>query len=210
MYRDLLISRLSETIKLPTARLNQIWFNEVTDNRGNHLAGGDLGEAGLTSASPGRRVAPRPRDGGGNKSLITKAVKLLVHFPSIAGRISGGQLSQLEMNDDAGSRFLFELIDHLQQEPAAHTAQLLERWRERPELPRMQVLAAEELPGLDEASATLELVAAIEKLSLEPTIRRLDELMAKGDLTDDERTELKALNVTIHLAKSRTAKYLGQ
>jgi hypothetical protein len=27
--------------------------------------------------------------------------------------------------------------------------------------------------------------------------------MAKDDLTEDERTELKELNVTIHLAKSR-------
>ena len=209
VYRDLLIDRLSESIKLSPSRLNQLWFNEVTDTRGAHLAGDAGVEGGLPPAS-GRRAQNRPRDGGGNKGLVTKAVKLLVHFPSIAERITGAQLTQLEMNDDAGSRFLFELIDHLQQEPAAHTAQLLERWRERPELPRMQQLAAEELPGLDESSATLELVAAIEKLSLEPTIRRLDELMAKGDLTDDERTELKELNVTIHLAKSRTAKYLGQ
>jgi DNA primase len=204
VYRDLLIDRLSESIRLPTARLNQIWFNEVTDNRGNHLASGDpASEAGLPSASQPRRAIHRPRDGGGNKGLITKAVKLLVHFPAIAGRISGGQLSQLEMNDDAGSRFLFDLIDQLQQEPAAHTAQLLERWRDRPEVARMQTLAAEELLGHDEASATLELVAAIEKLSLEPTLRRLDELMSKGDLTEDERVELKELNVTIHRAKSR-------
>jgi DNA primase len=205
VYRDLLIDRLSESIKVSAGRLNQLWFNEVTDTKGAHLAG----DVGPPSTTP-RRSSNRPRDGGGNKGLVTKAVKLLVHFPAIAARITGAQLTQLEMNDDAGSRFLFELVDHLQQEPAAHTAQLLERWRERPELPRMQVLAAEELPGLDESSATLELVAAIEKLSLEPTIRRLDELMAKGELTDDERTELKELNVTIHLAKSRTAKYLGQ
>ena len=31
-------------------------------------------------------------------------MKLLVHFPAIAGRISGAQLTQLEMADDAGSR----------------------------------------------------------------------------------------------------------
>jgi hypothetical protein len=184
--------------------LNQLWFNEVTDNRGNHLAGGSpASEAGLPSSAPGRRASPRPRDGGGGKGLITKAVKLLVHFPGVAARISGAQLSQLEMNDDAGARFLFELIDQLQQEPAAHTAQLLERWRDRPEAARMQALAAEELLGHDEASATLELVAAIEKLALEPTIRRLDELMSKNELSEDERTELKELNVTIHLAKSR-------
>jgi DNA primase len=202
VFRDLLIDRLAESIKLSSARLNQLWFNEVTDNRGNHLAGGDPAlEYGLPSAQV--RPAHRPRDGGGGKGLITKAVKLLVHFPTIAARISGAQLTQLEMNDDAGSRFLFELIDQLQQEPAAHTAQLLERWRDRPEAARMQALAAEELLGHDELSASLELTAAIEKLSLEPTLKRLDELMAKGDLTDDERDELRELNVTIHQAKSR-------
>jgi DNA primase len=204
VYRDLLIDRLAESIKLSAARLNQLWFNEVIDNRGNHLAGGDpAGEAGLPSTAQGRRALHRPRDGGGGKGLVTKAVKLLVHFPIIAARISGAQLTKLEINDDAGSRFLFELIDQLQQEPAAHTAQLLERWRDRPEVARMQALAAEELLGHDDTSASMELIAAIEKLALEPTIRRLDELMAKGDLTDDERTELKDLNVTIHLAKSR-------
>lgn len=203
VYRDLLIDRLAESIKLSSARLNQIWFNEVTDNRGNHLAADPMGDAGLPTNAPSRRSLPRPRDGGGGKGLITKAVKLLVHFPTVAARVSGAQLSRLEMNDDLGSRFLFELIDQLQTEPAAHSGQLLERWRDRPEAARLQALAAEELLGHDEASASLELAAAIEKLSLEPTLRRLDELMAKGDLNDDERAELKELNVTIHRAKSR-------
>ncbi len=197
IYRDLLIDRLAEPIKLSSTRLTHLWFNEAGP-QGEH-ARGEAAPSSLTA----RRIAGRPRDGGGNKGIVTKAVKLLVHFPSIAARISGAQLTQLEINEDPGARFLFELIDQLQQEPAAHTAQLLERWRERPEVSRMQALAAEELLGHDESSATLELVAAIEKMALEPTIRRLDELMAKGELTDDERTELKELNVTIHLAKSR-------
>jgi DNA primase len=200
VYRDLLIDRLAESIKLPSARLNQLWFNEAVGPQGEHAQNIVSPPPDLTS----RRSAGRPRDGGGNKGIVTKAVKLLVHFPGIAARISGAQLSQLEINDDAGSRFLFELIDQLQQDPAAHTAQLLERWRERPEAARMQALAAEELLGLDGESATLELVAAIEKLALEPTLRRLDELMARGeDLTDDERAELKELYVAIHLAKSK-------
>ncbi len=67
----------------------------------------------------------------------------------------------------------------------------------------MRALAGEEMLGLEESSAALDLIAAIEKLALEPTMRRHDELMAKGDLTDDERTELKELNVAIHMAKSR-------
>jgi DNA primase len=197
VYRDLLIDRLSESIKLPSARLNQLWFNEVTDNQGNHLT---------NSPAEGRpRTSARPKDGGGNKGLVTKAVKLVVHFPGIAEKISGAQLTRLELNEDAGSRFLFELIDQLQQEPAAHTGQLLERWRNRPEGPRMEALAGEEIVGLDDVGAALELVAAIDKLALEPTIRRYDELMAKGELSDDERVELKELTVALHVAKARSA-----
>jgi DNA primase len=204
VYRDLLIDRLAESIKLSSARLNQLWFNEVTDNQGNHLTGaGPVAESGLSGSASSRHVSNRPRDGGGNKGLVTKAVKLVVHFPGIANRVSGAHLTQLEMADDAGARFLFELLEQLQQEPAAHSAQLLERWRDRPEGARMRTLAGEEMLGLEEQSAALDLIAAIEKLALEPTLRRHDELLAKTDLTDDERAELKELNVAIHMAKSR-------
>jgi DNA primase len=207
VYRDLLIDRLSASIKLPTARLNQIWFNEEVGPQGEHVAGGRFPIGG--PAFP--RVAQgRARDGGGNKGLITKAVKHLVHFPGIATRISGAQLTRLESNDDAGSRFLFELIDQLQQEPAAHTAQLLERWRERPEVKRMQDLAAEEMAtGVDENGAAQELVTAIDRLSMEPTLRRHDELIAKGDLTEDERAELRELTAALNAAKSSGSRAAG-
>jgi hypothetical protein len=199
-----LIERLADSIKLTAARLNQLWFNEVTDTAGNHLSGGGSpAETARSGAGPGYLAPRRPRDGGGGRGLVTKAVKLVVHFPAIASQVSGGHLSQLEMTDDPGSRFLFELLDHLQQDPAPNTAVLLERWRERPEVARMRALAGEETLGLEESSAALDLVAAIETLALEPTLRRYDELMAKGDLSDDERAELKELNLAIHTAKSK-------
>src|SRR4051812_22393317 len=86
VYRDLLIDRLSESIKLPAARLNQLWFNEVTDSSGEHVASAPMQGRARTSA--------RPKDGGGNKGLVTKAVKLVVHFPAIAEKISGAQLTR--------------------------------------------------------------------------------------------------------------------
>ena len=203
VYRDLLIERLSESIKLTSARLNQLWFNEVTDSAGNHLAGDSPAHESHRGSGATHLAARRPRDGGGGKGLVTKAVKLVVHFPAIADKVSGAHLTRLEMTDDPGSRFLFELLDQLQQEPAPNTAVLLERWRERPEVVRMRALAGEEMLGLEESSAALDLIAAIETLALEPTVRRYDELMAKGDLNDDERAELKELNVAIHMAKSK-------
>jgi DNA primase len=198
VYRDLLIEHLSGSIKLPPARLNQLWFNEVTNAGGTHLTGSASSEPERSSA--GARTA-RPRDGGGGKGLVTKAVKLVVHFPGISGRISGAQLTQLEMNDDPGSRFLFELLDGLQQEPAANTAVLLTRWRDRPEGVRMTALAQEEMPGIDEPGAALELAAAISALAMEPTLRRHQELIDKGELTEDERAELRELNVAMARSK---------
>src|SRR5690349_5547836 len=197
--RDLLVDRLSESIKLPTARLNQLWFNEMTDASGGHTSA----PGSEPAANRAINRSPRARDGGGGKGLVTKSVKLLVHFPGIATRITGAQLTQLEMTDDPGSRFLFELIDQLQQEPAANTGVLLMRWRERPEVGRLTTLAQEELPGIDESGAALELTAAIAALALEPTLRRHQELIDKGELTEDERTELREL--TAAMARSKSA-----
>src|SRR3954453_22179430 len=59
VYRDLLIDRLAESIKLPSARLNQLWFKEVTDAQGNHLGGG------AEPAPFSNQQRRRPRDGGG-------------------------------------------------------------------------------------------------------------------------------------------------
>jgi len=202
VYRDLLIDRLSESIKLSSARLNQLWFNEVTDTQGNHLAGaGPVAESGLSAGAAARRGSARPRDGGGGKGLVTKAVKLVVHFPAIATKVSGAKLSQLEMNDDAGSRFLFELIDQLQQDPAASAAVLLERWRERPESARMRALAAEEMLGLEESAAAADLISAIEKLALEPIEQRYQQLLEKADRSADEVEEMKILFSTLSTAK---------
>jgi DNA primase len=189
VYRDLLIDRLSESIKLPSARLNQLWFNEITDSAGSHTTSS-------ASEAAAARAANRPqraRDGGGGKGLV--------HFPGIAAGVSGAQLTQLEMTDDPGSRFLFELIDQLQQDPAANTGVLLMRWRDRPESPRMTALAQEELPGIEESGAALELAAAIAALGMEPTLRRHQELIDKVELTEDERAELREL--TVAMARSK-------
>jgi DNA primase len=198
VYRDLLIERMAESIKLPSARLNQLWFNETTAPGGTHV---NTPTQDPAVSTPQR--ASRPRDGGGGKGLVTKAVKLVVHFPGIAARVSGAQLTQLEMTGDPGSKFLFELIDQLQQEPAATTGVLLTRWRDRPEVGRLTALAQEELPGIEETGAALELAAAITALGMEPTLRRYQELIDKGELTEDERTELREL--TAAMARSKSA-----
>ncbi|HTU66602.1 MAG TPA: DNA primase [Steroidobacteraceae bacterium] len=200
VYRDLLIDRLSESIKLPSARLNQLWFNEATGPEGDHAK---VEPPPTPSSLAARRLAGRARDGGGNKGLVTKAVKHLVHFPGIADSVTGGQLSRLEMNDDPGAQFLFALIDQLQQEPAANTGVLLERWRDRPEAIRLQALASEEHPDAIESGAAQELINVVETLALEPMARRLEELRLKDGLSPDEAAEFRELTVTVSQSKRR-------
>ncbi len=62
VYRDLLIDRLSESIKLTSARLNQLWFNEVTDTAGNHLTSGGSSSGSSGSVGPSQpHLTPSPR-----------------------------------------------------------------------------------------------------------------------------------------------------
>ena len=134
-------------------------------------------------------------------------MKLVVHFPAIAARVSGAQLTQLEMTDDPGSRFLFELIDQLQQEPAANTGRAARALAGTAGGDRMRALAGEEMLGLEEASARARPGRRHRNAGAGAhRCAGYDELMAKGDLTDDERAELKELNVAIHMAKSRATR----
>ena len=67
----------------------------------------------------------------------------------------------------------------------------------------MTILAQEELAGIDESGAALELASAISSLALEPTLRRHQELIDKGELSEDERAELRELNVAMARSKGR-------
>jgi DNA primase len=207
VYRDLLIDRLAEAIKLTAARLNQLWFNEATDAAGTHHASSDANAGSGLSAQGGNRPA-RLRGPGARGGVVTQAVRRLVQFPATAERVSGSYMAKLEASDDAGARFLLELLEHLHELPAAHTGQLLEReyWKSRPrEFARLQELATGEV-DVDEAGALSEVITTIERLSLETTVRRYDELLAKGELSDEERTEFKELLVIINTGKAKEAK----
>ena len=108
------------------------------------------------------------------------------------------------MTDDPGSRFLFELSTSCSRSRPPTPAVLLERWRERPEVVAHAALAGEEMPGIEESSARRSSWPPPSKRwRMEPTLRRHEELIAKGELTEDERAELKELNVAMHMAQEQ-------
>jgi DNA primase len=96
-----------------------------------------------------------------------------------------------------GIDVLVELIDAAAAEPKLTTAQLVERWRDRPEGARIAELAASESLVRDRAAAEREIGTAVHKLMTEAgPARRLDELIAASGerkLTPEEQLEFQAL-----------------
>ncbi|HXQ31502.1 MAG TPA: DNA primase [Steroidobacteraceae bacterium] len=186
IYRELLIERLAREVRMPAPRLAQ------------HLALGDRAHTAL-GASP---FAPASRSRGtaraaaaGRGSLVSQAIARVVQYPGAAQAIRDPQT--LRNSGDRGLEVLAELIETAQSEPHLTAAQLVERWRERPEHARLAELAAWPLPELDEQAIGRELAGAVAKLIAEAgPEKRVDELIARAEsssLGEDEKRELTAL-----------------
>ena len=133
----------------------------------------------------------------GRGNLVRQAVTLLVHYPAAAAAIGAGQVEAISAIDRPGIPLLTELLAQLREDPAASTAAVLERWRDRPEHTSLSRLAASVCIAPDAAGAAAELNSALNRLIVEESpVRRLDELMARardGALTDAEKAELQGL-----------------
>jgi len=176
VYRELLIDRLASEVRMPGPRLAAL--------------------LGLTAEPP----APRGRsvravDLGGRVPLVSQAIARVLQQPRAATGIA--EVAPLAASGERGLSVLAELIATVRAEPGLSTAQLIERWRDRPEYERLAELAAGSLPELDDGAVARELTAAIAKLleGLGPG-RRIDALIAKAEvegLSDAEKAELRTL-----------------
>jgi DNA primase len=178
VYRELLLDRLAQEVRMPAPRLAELLKLEDADDR-----------------SPQQSLARARRpDGEGRRPLLTQAIKLVLHHPGAAHAVvDPATLRRVELR---GIEVLVELIEAAAATPGLSTAQLIERWRDRPEWSRLNELAAE--PGLmDEQAAGQDLANAIAKLVAEAGPgRRLDELIALSrdrKLTQSEQQELQSL-----------------
>ena len=200
VFRELLVERLAEAIRLPAARLRELW-GAAGDGAGRG-AGSGLG-TGLTalgggSGGRGGSAAGAGRAGrsAGRGGLMRQAVLMLVHHPAIAGELDAAGLGRLEGLDEPGADILRALVADLRAEPCASTGQLLERWRERPEGERFGRLAATEVLVPDRAAALRELQTALDRMQAERRRRHLDALLERerdGALGPEERAELQGL-----------------
>jgi DNA primase len=186
VYRELLTSELAAAVGMAAARLGEL------------LGMGDAKVAGGAGPRRGTSRQPRPSAGpavAGRGNLVRQAVSLLVHHPSAAA--ASVDLEALATVDRPGVPLLLELLTQLREDPAASTAVLLERWRDRPDHAPLARLAAAESLVTDPAAASAELASAVARLVAEENpSRRLDALLAKArdvELSDAEKLELTEL-----------------
>jgi DNA primase len=174
--------------RLLTERLAQAFGFQRTPEGIAELLGIRIGEN--TTASESRQA------GAGRGSLVRQAVRLLLHFPQVAADIPEQRMQRIRALEEPGIDVLSALVDELRITPAQTTAQVLERWRGRPDEPHLARLAAMETMVKDVAAAGRELDEALGRLQEESVRRQLDALLEKDrnvGLTKEEKHELQQL-----------------
>jgi len=132
----------------------------------------------------------------GRGSLVRQAVRLLLHFPSAAPGLREGTVAAVAQVEEPGADLLRELLADLRADPAGTTAQVLERWRDRPDGAPLARLAAAEALVPDRAAAERELERALERLIEQACRGRLDRLLEKDraqGLSAEEKSEIQRL-----------------
>ncbi len=184
VYHELLLERLAQEVRMPAGRLADLLRERPEVSRGAYAEG------------RGRRtLGGKPARSAGRQPLLTQAIMLLLHHPAAARSVAAipGWLDA----DQKGFSVLRELLETVRGEPALSTAQLVERWRERPEGARLAELAGEESLVRDGRAAARELVSVFERIGAElgpgKRLNELIELARDRRLTEQEQKEFQGL-----------------
>ena len=181
VYHELLLERLAQEVRMPAGRLEDLLRARAP---------------GARPAAPAARPArSRPARSPGRQPLLTQAIMLVLHHPGAAGAIAAipGWLEA----DQRGFPVLRELLEIARSEPKLSTAQLVERWRERPEGSRLAELAGEESLVADARAAGRELASLLERIGRElgpdKRLNELIELARERRLSAAEQKEFQGL-----------------
>jgi DNA primase len=162
-YRELLLDRLAAAIGVSAERFVTIVGPMSSAEAADH-------------PHAGRSRTTRSAVSAGRSSQLRQALKILLHVPASATRISAADRGRLDEIADKGVEVLRELIDVLHGQPATTTAQMLERWRDTPIGERLDQLAVEPLVLDDEALLGNELASIVQNLAMEPLQAELSTL----------------------------------
>jgi DNA primase len=189
VYHELLVERLAEAVRMPAGRLAELLRVRAPGARGR-------------GAPPPAAETRRPSRSAGRQPLLTQAILLLLHHPAAAQAVTS--LPAWLASDHKGFPVLRDLLETARAEPGLTTAQLVERWRERPEGARIAELAGKESLVRDARAAGRELVSLLDRIGgeLGPG-KRLDELIEASRerrLSAEEQKEFQGLLGTRGLA----------
>ena len=182
VYYELLMERLAQEVRMPAGRLADLLRNRASG-----------GGRAVRTERPVR--SGRPARSAGRQPLLTQAIMLVLHHPASARTIAAmpGWLD----GDQKGFAVLRELLETARAEPKLTTAQVVERWRERPEGARLAELAGEESLVADPKAAGRELAALLERVGRElgpqKRLNELIELERERRLSDEEKKEFQGL-----------------
>lgn len=176
VYRQLLVDRLSEAVRLEPEKLGPLVV-EGSERRGART----------------RRV-PRRTVSAGRRTLVRQIISLLLHYPEISTQV--GDLRELRGLGQPGVDLLVELLEELSHNPNITTAGVLERWRDRPGEQHLRKLATiEVLVSSDEAGDELNgaLARLVVEGGAETRTRFLLDKARSEALSNAEKLELQGL-----------------
>ena len=115
----------------------------------------------------------------------------LLQFPATAARVTAKERADLDRLHEPGIELLRELIDDLKRTPAQISAQVIERWADKPGRESLEKLLQREDVITDAGAAASELRAALVKLGELADTQRLQELELKSRSAELNGLELQ-------------------
>ncbi|MBL8200047.1 MAG: DNA primase [Chromatiales bacterium] len=193
VYRELLTTELARRVGLPRDRLDALLGNPSAPA----ATTGSLSRPSPPPSPQTRRTARAARAGSTRGSLGRQAIALLLHYPAVAHEVP--LPPNLEASGQRGVELLRELHTLASSRPDISPPVLLERFRDRPELPHLaQLLAEESLVGEDGAAE--EFRGCLGRLLSAATQQELATLLQKAGqegLSPEERQRLATLQRTV-------------
>ncbi|MEQ1801251.1 MAG: DNA primase [Gammaproteobacteria bacterium] len=199
VYRELLTTELARRVGLPRERLDALLGNPASPAAGPGSGfGAGFGARAPTGPSARDRAARKPGPGRNVRgSLSRQAIALLLHYPAVAHDVP--LPDNLEASGQRGVDLLRELHALARSRPDISPPVLLERFRERPELPHLAQLLTEE-PLVGEEGAAAEFRGCLGRLLSAATQQELATLLQKAGhegLSAAERERLATLQRTV-------------
>ncbi len=182
VYHELLLERLAQEVRMPAGRLASLLRARPASAR--------------RPAREGRSAeSVRPARSAGRQPLLTQAIQLVLHHPAAARDIAAPPVWLSD--EQKGFAVLRELLETARAEPQLTTAQIVERWRDRPEGGRLAELAGSESLVADARAAGRELASLLERIGAElgpeKRLNELIELARERRLSESEQKEFQGL-----------------